>query len=244
MKALNWLRQHGGMAYSAVSPIWEPAKDIALAVLDAVGYASFYVIESFVSVIGGVLRLVTKREFWLVVLGFLIAQAMLVGQRIYQSVLDDYDAKINKVVSYELPLPIQPESAPYSEDELYCLARVVYGEAKGESERGKHLVAMVVINRAISGGYPADVCKVVNEDQQFHGYTAAMNLAVRADFDAFLESYTVARDTFNDYVYEPTTEKNILWFHAEYVRPSWAKGMERAFVEGRHIFYREGPPPD
>lgn len=240
------LRKHGRKAYQAVHPVLSPSKDIALNVTGWVGWLSICLFTFVVALVGGLLRLLTKREFWIFVFGFAVAQTMALGAVIYDRTVADYDAFINarRTIQISVPPLSGPESKPYTEDELYCLARVVFGEAKGESGRGKQLVAMVVVNRALSSEYAGDLCKVVQQDQQFHGYSASMNLAVKGDFDAFIHSYNVARETLNRYVYAPNAEKDILFFHADYVRPSWARSMERAFVEGRHIFYRPGSPAD
>ena len=43
----------------------------------------------------------------------------------------------------------------YSDNELYMLAQLVYGEARGESTKGKIAVANVVMNRVLSRVTPA-----------------------------------------------------------------------------------------
>lgn len=45
--------------------------------------------------------------------------------------------------------------------QLECLARNIYHEAGGEPFEGKVAVAQVTINRAESGDFPNDICKVV-----------------------------------------------------------------------------------
>lgn len=240
------LRRHSRAAYKAVHPVVSPTKDIAMNVTGWVGGLTIWLFTFAIACAGGTLRLLTKREFWIFVFGFAVAQTMMLGSHVYRNVVDDYSDFINSRRQIEVHVPplSEAESTPYTEDELYCLARVVFGEAKGESVRGKRLVAMTVINRALSSQYASDLCRVVQQDQQFHGYLASMNLAVKADFDAFIDSYSIARETLKTYVYAPNSERSILFFHADYVRPAWARSMERAFVEGRHIFYRPGLPVD
>ena len=45
--------------------------------------------------------------------------------------------------------------------QLECLARNIYFEAGGEPFEGKVAVAQVTINRANSGQFPNDICRVV-----------------------------------------------------------------------------------
>lgn len=52
-------------------------------------------------------------------------------------------------------------SAPYSEDELYWLSRIVNAEAQGEINKGKVAVANVVLNRVESNEFPDTVYDVI-----------------------------------------------------------------------------------
>ena len=45
--------------------------------------------------------------------------------------------------------------------QLDCLARNIYYEAGGEPFEGKVAVAQVTVNRAASGQFPNDICRVV-----------------------------------------------------------------------------------
>jgi len=51
--------------------------------------------------------------------------------------------------------------------EMECLAGAIYFESKGEPLEGQLAVAEVVINRAGSGRYPADICSVITQPWQF-----------------------------------------------------------------------------
>lgn len=50
---------------------------------------------------------------------------------------------------------------------IECLAGAIFYEAKGEPLSGQLAVADVIINRAKSGRFPADVCAVVTQRGQF-----------------------------------------------------------------------------
>ena len=55
----------------------------------------------------------------------------------------------------------------YSQDDLYWLARAVYGEARGESYTGQVAVAAVILNRVESSQFPNTVKGVIFEPLAF-----------------------------------------------------------------------------
>jgi len=63
----------------------------------------------------------------------------------------------------------------YTDEELHILAQLIYGEARGESSKGKIAVANVVMNRVLSRGYPGDTIEdVIAASGQFTGYSASI----------------------------------------------------------------------
>ena len=52
-------------------------------------------------------------------------------------------------------------------DQLTCLAKVIYHEARGETQQGQLAVALVTINRTKSGLFPDTICKVVYQKGQY-----------------------------------------------------------------------------
>lgn len=52
-------------------------------------------------------------------------------------------------------------------NELMCLARNIYFEARGESEPGQFLVGFVTMNRVSDKRFPNTICGVVNQPNQF-----------------------------------------------------------------------------
>lgn len=57
--------------------------------------------------------------------------------------------------------------SPLEKQDVKCLARAIYHEARGEILEGKIGVASVVINRTKSGAFPERVCEVVYQPKQF-----------------------------------------------------------------------------
>ncbi|QPQ56188.1 cell wall hydrolase [Allosphingosinicella flava] len=120
------------------------------------------------------------------------------------------------------------------DSEKDCLARAVYYEARGEPLEGQLAVANVVLNRAASGRYPASLCAVVRQPAQFsfvrrgHIPAAPRNAAwARAVGIAHVASARFASGL----------SSNVLWYHADYVAPSWGRRLTRVTKIGAHIFY-------
>lgn len=63
----------------------------------------------------------------------------------------------------------------YTDEELTMLAKLIHGEARGESLKGKIAVANVVMNRVLARGYPGDTIKaVITASGQFSGYSSSI----------------------------------------------------------------------
>ena len=118
-----------------------------------------------------------------------------------------------------------------------CLASAVYFEARGESLEGQLAVAEVVMNRAASGRYPSTLCGVVEQPWQFSFVNATGRIPnANRDSAAWRRAVAIARIA-QDGVSERLTE-DCLWYHADYVSPSWGRRLNRVTKIGLHIFYR------
>jgi spore germination cell wall hydrolase CwlJ-like protein len=121
-------------------------------------------------------------------------------------------------------------------DEGNCLATAVYFEARGESLEGQLAVARVVMNRAASGKYPSSWCEVVRQPAQFsfvrHGQFPWIDTAS----SAWAKAQGIARLAMANVV--PSVSTDCLWYHADYVSPSWGRRLNFAQKIGAHIFYR------
>ena len=125
--------------------------------------------------------------------------------------------------------------APLSE-EANCIATAVYFEARGESLEGQLAVARVIMNRASSGQYPASWCGVVKQPAQFSFVHRGTMPAPRYNSDAWRKAQGVARVAMANVV--PSLTNDVLWYHADYVDPSWGHRLSMAQKIGQHIFYR------
>lgn len=126
-------------------------------------------------------------------------------------------------------------SAPL-DPETNCLATAVYFEARGESVEGQLAVARVVMNRAASGRYPADWCGVVKQPAQFSFVRNGQFPYADPNCDAWRKAEAVAELAAANVV--PSVAPDVLWYHANYVAPSWRHGLQEVEQIGAHIFYR------
>jgi spore germination cell wall hydrolase CwlJ-like protein len=127
---------------------------------------------------------------------------------------------------------------------LTCLAMNVYFEARGESLAGQQAVAEVTLNRVASGRYPNTVCAVVfqkNWDPLRGRYVGAFSwtefeAVTPPSGEAWERSLEVAEAAYAGRV--PPRLRGALHYHAERIRPSWARERRQIARIGNHIFYR------
>jgi spore germination cell wall hydrolase CwlJ-like protein len=122
--------------------------------------------------------------------------------------------------------------------ETNCLATAVYFEARGESVDGQLAVARVVMNRAASGKYPPTWCATMTQPWQFSFVNPRTGRYPTPDFDcdAWRKAEAVARLAAANIV--PSVSTDVLWYHADYVAPSWRRNLTEVSKIGQHIFYR------
>lgn len=128
--------------------------------------------------------------------------------------------------------------------EFHCLALNVYWEARSESEEGQIAVASVTLNRVASKDFPNTVCDVVRQGAeqgrnrcQFSWYCDG-----KKDGPHNLTAWRQARDIAYRVMFLgiPDPTHGALWYHADYVKPSWVRSMTRTRKIGRHLYYVSG----
>ena len=122
------------------------------------------------------------------------------------------------------------------DEQTNCLATAVYFEARGESVEGQLAVARVVMNRAASGRYPSDWCSVVKQPAQFSFVRHGEFPYADTSSYAWQRAEAVAKLAVANVV--PSVDTDVLWYHANYVAPSWGRRLAMVQKIGAHIFYR------
>ena len=149
------------------------------------------------------------------------------------------------VASLSGPVQTEPLFHPVT-DELHCLALTIYFEARGEPETGKLAVAHVVMNRMKDSRFPDTICRVVQQGGeqvrhrcQFTWWCDGLSDRPR-NLRQWKKSQALARTVYWGDRPDPTG--GALWYHADYVAPTWAQAFSRTSQIGRHIFYQRSEP--
>jgi hypothetical protein len=124
-----------------------------------------------------------------------------------------------------------------------CLAKAVYFEARSESELGQLAVAKVVLNRVKDPNYPKTICGVVYQGSD-HRNACQFSFACDgvADEVKSKAAWDNAKQVAQKAIAGDQTIRVIgaaTNYHADYVRPKWAKDMRKLIKIGRHIFYSD-----
>lgn len=150
------------------------------------------------------------------------------------------EAPVEETPSYNAEslrqLVAQVDTSDEMSREMMCLAQAVYFESRGEPLDGQLAVARVVINRAQSNTFPDDYCSVVTQRSQFSFVRGGRIPSPNRSSTAWTRAKAIARIAHGDLWESPVGDA--LYFHATYVRPSWASRMTRRAQIDSHIFYR------
>ena len=122
------------------------------------------------------------------------------------------------------------------DEQQNCLATAVYFESMGEALEGQLAVARVVINRTASGRYPTTMCAVVKQKAQFSFVRAGRFPRIDPACVAWRKAQAIARIAVANA--SASLPADVLWYHADYVAPSWGRRLTRVEKIGAHIFYR------
>lgn len=119
-------------------------------------------------------------------------------------------------------------SSSTSNNDLYLLARCVYGEARGEPYTGKVAVAAVILNRVKSSSFPNTISGVIYQSGAFTAVDdGQINLGTND------ECLRAAQDALNGwdptygclYYYNPSTATN-----------KWIRSRPVVVTIGKHVF--------
>ena len=136
------------------------------------------------------------------------------------------------------------------ETALMCMAFNIYHEANNQSMLGQIAVGQVVMNRVESTSFPNTVCEVVKQGQtykngkmvlhkcQFSWYCDGKSDDVNKRSKAWSRALDYASIVISGRVEIDLTQGS-LWYHAYYVKPSWARQKERVTRIDSHIFYKK-----
>jgi N-acetylmuramoyl-L-alanine amidase len=119
----------------------------------------------------------------------------------------------------------------------YTLALCVWREARGESARGKRLVAQVIENRVQDRRWPDTYVSVITQPWQFSAFNKSdPNVHKFPDEgDPAWRQCVAAADAVLEAA-EPFTDAN--HYHVAGLTPAWRDDDKLVAAEGHHVFYR------
>ena len=133
-----------------------------------------------------------------------------------------------------LDAAVAAQDRAVADEATRCLAGAIYFESKGEPLSGQLAVAQVIINRAKSGRFPADVCGVVTQHGQFGFVRGGRIPSIDEARTAYRTAVAVARVALAD-AWDSAAE-TALYFNTPGRSPS--ARLQRVAMIGNHVFYR------
>ena len=141
-------------------------------------------------------------------------------------------------------------------EQMLCLAKNIYHEARGEQNEGKIAVSNVVINRVNANNFPNDICSVVYQRNQitfidrilkifpipaFCQFSWTCDLKTNDsfyDYKSWENSQKIAKAVFEG-LHNDITDGATHYFNPDKVStPAWAKELQKTKVIGKHHFYK------
>ena len=140
-------------------------------------------------------------------------------------------------------------------DQILCLAKNIYWEARNQSYFGQWAVGMVTMNRVRDARFPNTICEVVYEGLhrkswkdpsilvpikdrcQFSWYCdGKSDNFPKHDEEAVMVAHEIADAVITGNYMDYTG--GALFYHADYVLPAWAEMKEKTIEIDDHIFYK------
>ena len=137
-----------------------------------------------------------------------------------------------------------PHHLQVSEEEFNCLSKNIYFEASTQDEYGKYAVANATLNRVRDPLFPNSICGVVFQPSripkkrhlcQFSWHCDGKPDRIR-DKKIYKECQRIAALALLHKDKDITD--GATHYHADYVKPWWAKKLKKTVKIGAHIFYK------
>lgn len=124
--------------------------------------------------------------------------------------------------------PSTGSSGSYTNSDINLLARLIYGEARGESYTGQVAVGAVVLNRVKSASFPNTISGVI---YQSYAFTAVADGQINLTPNA--TALAAAKDAMNGW--DPTGGA-IYYYNPSTATSSWIYSRKTLVTIGNHVF--------
>ena len=112
------------------------------------------------------------------------------------------------------------------------MVATLYHEARGEGVMGMEAVASVIMHRAKQSH--RSVCSIVYERKQFSWVYETKDKHIKGNI---MDILSITHKALSGVLVDVT--HGATFYHATYVKPSWAKHKVMTVKINNHIFYRE-----
>lgn len=118
-----------------------------------------------------------------------------------------------------------------SDDDIYLMAQVVYGESRAEPYEGKVAVASVILNRIIDKSFPMSVEGVVKQKGAF----SCINNG-KINVTPTKECYSAVYDALKG---KDPTDEALFFYNPKIATCKWMKTVHKKDVKtiGNHVFF-------
>lgn len=146
------------------------------------------------------------------------------------------------MTTVQLDLPENQPTSLYSVAEVRCVQRTVFGEARNQKFAAQVAVAATIVNRSLAGTYPADLCRIVKQSDQYYGYSASVALTNDAEIAAWDSAVAATEYALYQYGSLPSNYRQALYFASDRSGVGWHATSKQLKTIGRLdglIFYSE-----
>jgi spore germination cell wall hydrolase CwlJ-like protein len=189
--------------------------------------------------------------FCIIMLLSQLANAPAYNYNQYHYITDDY-------VAHVIPPTLSIEQTTnwgnvVESQELICLAKNIYFEARSESELGWTAVAMVTINRVNDNKFPNTICGVVwqsNRSKRTGRVVAQFSWTLDGKSDMpdgrmwtkiITKAATILNKHNSPHIDLRDVTGGALFYHADYVNPKWSRSpkLQHTVSIGSHQFFKK-----
>jgi N-acetylmuramoyl-L-alanine amidase len=190
---------------------------------------------------------------WVIVVSMIVGALMIT----HKNLKTETDISVAPSAVVHVEVEELPEIGNYSyvgalltnDEEVKCLIKNIYFEARNQSHAGRVAVAFVTFNRVNSNRFPDTICGVVKQANKKNGKIVKHRCSFSWYCDGKPDDMDKGTKTYREIVYLVHKLRyninNLIditegskWYHATYVKPDWVSEKNRSVHIDDHIFYR------